>query len=167
MLDLEENKRELQELKTKFLSLENTVGPKEKLAKELKELEELTLAEGFWNDVKNANTILRDIKEVKSKYTGIVKIKKDINDLIEENDFLRLENDEEMEADLVKGTSDLKKEIEKLETKMFLSGKFDRNNAIITLHPGAGGTESQDWAQMLYRMYSRWAASNRIFFERN
>ncbi len=56
---------------------------------------------------------------------------------METNEFLLTENDEEMEIDLVKSTSSLKKEIEKLEIKMFLSGKFDRNNAIITLHPGA------------------------------
>ena len=54
----------------------------------------------------------------------------------------------------------LEKSIEKLEINTLLSGKYDINNAIITLHPGAGGTESQDWAQMLYRMYTRWALDN-------
>ena len=92
---------------------------------------------GFWNDTKNANVILRDMKEVKSKYTSIVKIKKDIENLIEANEFLLLEHDEEMESDLLKSTAILKNDMEKLETKMFLSGKFDKNNAIITLHPGA------------------------------
>ena len=51
----------------------------------------------------------------------------------------------------------LQKEVEKFEISTFLSGKYDQNNAIITIHPGAGGTESQDWAEMLYRMYTRWA----------
>lgn len=92
---------------------------------------------GFWSDTKQANIVLRDIKDVKSKYTGIVKIKEEIENLIETNDFLALEHDEELEAELIKSTASLKNEIEKLETKMFLSGKFDRNNAIITLHPGA------------------------------
>lgn len=68
---------------------------------------------------------------------SLVSIKKDIENLIETNEFLLLENDDEMEVELVKSTNLLRDNIEKLETKMFLSGKFDRNNAIITLHPGA------------------------------
>lgn len=167
MIDLDENKRELEELKERFINLENTIGTKEILEKRLQELESKTLVEGFWNDTKGANIILRDIKEVKAKYTSVLKIKNDIENLIETNEFLALDSDEELEKDLIKSTIALKNDIEKLETKMFLSGKFDRNNAIITLHPGAGGTESQDWAEMLYRMYSRWAISNRIFIERN
>ncbi len=115
---------------------------------------------GFWNDNKSANVVLRDMKDVKAKYISIVKIKNEIENLIETNDFLLLEDDEEMKIELVKSTSSLRNKIEKLETKMFLSGKFDKNNAIITLHPGAGGTESQDWVQMLYRMYCRWATNN-------
>lgn len=160
MVDLEENKKDLKELKKRSQSLENTIGKEEELEKVLKLLEEKTLANGFWNDTKAANLVLREIKDVKSKYTALVSIKKDLENLIETNEFLFLEKDEEMAADLIKSTETLKISIEKLETKMFLSGKFDRNNAIITLHPGAGGTESQDWAQMLYRMYSRWAVSN-------
>ena len=137
MIDLEENKRELKELETRFLNLENTIGKAEDLEKSLKDLEEKTLVEGFWNDTKTANAVLRDIKEVKAKYTSITSIKKDLYNLIETNEFLFLENDEEMGIDLIKSTNTLKEDIEKLETKMFLSGKFDRNNAIITLHPGA------------------------------
>ncbi|MCI8519138.1 MAG: PCRF domain-containing protein [Clostridia bacterium] len=167
MLDLDENKRDLQELKDRFFKLIDTIGTKEKLEAELKKLEEKTIVTGFWNDTKNANNILRDIKEVKNKYTSIVSINNDLDNLIETNEFLMLENDDEMANDLDRSTSKLRESIEKLETKMFLSGKFDRNNAIITLHPGAGGTESQDWAQMLYRMYSRWASRNRIYFERD
>lgn len=107
------------------------------------------------------------MKDVKAKYTDIVWAEKEIENLIETNEFLCIESDEEMANDLLKSTARLKNKLEKLETKMFLSGKFDKNNAIITLHPGAGGTESQDWAQMLYRMYSRWASQNRIQFKRN
>lgn len=115
---------------------------------------------GFWNDTKTANVVLKDMKEVKSKYTSLVSVKKEIETLIETNEFLQIENDDEMSNDLIKSTNKLNADVEKLETKTLLSGKFDKNNAIITLHPGAGGTESQDWAQMLYRMYCRWAASN-------
>ena len=71
-----------------------------------------------------------------------------------------MESDEEIAKDIVKSTKTLEQEVEKLEIATLLSGKYDANNAIVTIHPGAGGTESQDWAEMLYRMYTRWADKN-------
>ena len=137
MIDLEENRRELDRLNERFLSLENTIGKQEKLESKLKELEEKTLVDGFWNDTKTSNTILREIKDTKSKLNSIISIGEEINNLIETNDFLKTESDKEMEDGLAKSTNNLSKKIENLETKMFLSGKYDINNAIITLHPGA------------------------------
>ena len=80
--------------------------------------------------------------------------------MIEMNELLLIEKDEDIEKELLNNTLKLIKEISKFETITLLSGKYDKNNAILTLHPGAGGTESQDWAQMLYRMYTRWANAN-------
>lgn len=139
MIDLEENKRNLASLKNRFNSLENAIGKIEELENELKELENQTLVEGFWNDTKKSNIILQDIKNVKSKYTGLKNIKQSLENLIEMNDFLIMENDEELERELSKNTDILEKDLEKLEIKMLLSGKYDKNNAIITLHPGARG----------------------------
>ena len=65
-----------------------------------------------------------------------------------------------MSLEVLEATKKVEKELNELEIKTLLSGKYDQNNAILTLHPGAGGTESQDWVQMLYRMYSKWASSN-------
>jgi len=76
------------------------------------------------------------------------------------NDLLLIESDEELSKDLICNTNQLQKNLEKFEVQTLLSGKYDSNNAIITLHPGAGGTESQDWTEMLYRMYTRWANAN-------
>ena len=160
MIDLEENKRKLESLKERYLSLEKTIGKIEDLENKLKELEAETIEDGFWNDSKKSNIILQKIKDIKSKYTGLKDIKQTVLNLIEMNDFLLLENDDELSDELAKNTFSLEKNLEKLEIKMLLSGKYDKNNAIITLHPGAGGTESQDWAQMLYRMYTRWANAN-------
>ncbi len=87
--------------------------------------------------MKKANVVLRDMKDVKAKLLDISSIKNDLENLIEINEFLKIETDEEMEKHLEKDTNVLKTKLEKLETKMFLSGKFDKNNAIITLHPGA------------------------------
>ena len=83
-----------------------------------------------------------------------------LEDIIEMNELVSNENDESLEEELLKSIKELDKKIEKLEINTLLSGKYDMNNAIITLHPGAGGTESCDWAQMLYRMYTRWATAN-------
>ena len=160
MIDLEENKRKLESLQERFQSLEKTIGSIEILEKKLKKLEDKTLEDGFWNDTKKSNSILQEIKDVKSKYTGLKNISNTLSNLIELNDFLLLDNDDELSIELSKNTYAIEKDLEKLEIKMLLSGKYDKNNAIITLHPGAGGTESQDWAQMLYRMYTRWAAAN-------
>ncbi len=72
-------------------------------------------------------------------------------------DLVMQEQDEELASEIINNYKELDIEIEKLELATYLSGKYDKNNAIITIHPGAGGTESQDWADMLYRMYTRWA----------
>lgn len=137
MIDLVENNKKLQDLEEKYLKLKNTIGGEEELSLKLKELEEKTLADGFWSNTKLANSILRNIKDVKGKYISLVEIKSSLENLIETNEFLNTEYDEEMGKDLARSTENLKKNIEKLETKMFLSGKFDKNNAIVTLHPGA------------------------------
>ena len=130
------------------------------LKNSIEELENETMQDGFWNDNKNSGNVLQKLKNVKNKYNNFNNIKSEIDNLIEMNDFLLIEKDDEMENDLAKNTNKLAKKIENFQIQMLLSGKYDSNNAIITLHPGAGGTESQDWAEMLYRMYSRWANKN-------
>ena len=88
------------------------------------------------------------------------KINSELLNLESLNDLLLIEYEQYLSEELIKNTNALEREIDKLEIQTLLSGKYDKNNAILTLHPGAGGTESQDWAEMLYRMYSKWAASN-------
>ena len=75
-------------------------------------------------------------------------------------ELVNIEADEEISKEIIKGTGKAEKDLEKFEIETLLSGKYDSNNAIVTIHPGAGGTESQDWAEMLYRMYTRWAMKN-------
>ena len=76
---------------------------------------------------------------------------------MELTELANIENDIDVAEDILKSTNKLEKEVEELQLETLLSGKYDKCNAILTLHPGAGGTESQDWAEMLYRMYVRWA----------
>lgn len=128
--------------------------------KELKELESKTTENDFWNDTDNSSKVLKQINSLKSKVEGFKKLNNELNNLLEMSDFLQVEEDEELAKELLKSTDTLEKNIEKLEITTLLSGKYDNNNAILTIHPGAGGTEAQDWAEMLYRMYTRWANAN-------
>lgn len=130
------------------------------LKTELKVLEEETLREDFWQDTKHSNKVLAKIKSIKNKVNEYRKIDSEIQNLKELTELTNMEPDEEIAKDIIKNTKTLEQEIEKLEIATLLSGKYDNNNAIVTIHPGAGGTESQDWAEMLYRMYTRWAEKN-------
>lgn len=159
MIDLDENNRLMQELNNKLNSIYVTLNL-EKQKDELKILEDKTLEPGFWEDMTSSNTILKQIKEIKSKIKLYTDIDNQLSDLKDLNELLNLETDEELEKQLITLTRNVEKAIERFEIQTLLSDKYDGNNAIITLHPGAGGTESQDWAEMLYRMYSRWANKN-------
>lgn len=130
------------------------------LEKRLQELEEQTSKQEFWEDTENTKKVLSEIKKIKSKFLKYKQIEKEINNLLELSELVKLEYDDEMANDIIKNTKKEQKNLEKLELETLLSGKYDSNNAIITIHPGAGGTESQDWAEMLYRMYTRWATKN-------
>jgi len=130
------------------------------LEQELNSLENQTSNADFWNDAENSSAILKKITNLKTKIENFKKIKIEFDNIYELNELLKTELDEELEKELITGIRDLDKHIDKLEISTLLSGKYDTNNAIITLHPGAGGTEAQDWVQMLYRMYIRWANDN-------
>ena len=130
-----------------------------KLEEQLQILEKQTMEENFWNDSKNSSKILTQIKNIKNKTVEYKKIKNEIINLQELSELVQLEPDEEIATDILKNSNKLQKEVEKFEISTFLSGKYDQNNAIITIHPGAGGTESQDWAEMLYRMYQRYCST--------
>ena len=131
-----------------------------KLEEELKKLENQTAEADFWTDSKKSSIVLGKIKKIKSKVETYKKIEKEVENLKEISELLEIEFDEELAKEVIKNTKGVNKEIEKLEIETLFSGKYDNNNAIVTIHPGAGGTESQDWAEMLYRMYTRWATQN-------
>ena len=131
----------------------------------LKELEEQTNSNDFWGNQENSTKVLQEIKFLKDKVTLYRKLQSELSDL-EVLIELGIEgNDESVIPEVKNGTKQLLKNVDKLETENLLSGNHDRNNAIVTIHPGAGGTESQDWAQMLYRMYTMWAEKNNLKIE--
>ncbi len=154
MLELEENLHILNDLIEKLNSLRETLNISS-LEKEKEELTSETEKDRFWEDKENSNKIFAKLKRINRKLDSFYEIKSELENLIEMNKMLLDEYDEELTKDLIKQTSDFTNKLEKLELETLLSGKYDINNAIITLHPGAGGTESQDWVQMLYRMYRK------------
>lgn len=123
-------------------------------------LEKKTLEDFFWTDNKDNSSVLREMSNIKSKIEKYNNLKSEFDNLKDLSDLLKLESDDELAREIIKNTTKIENEITSLEINTLLSGKYDTNNAIITLHPGAGGTESQDWTQMLYRMYTRWAQDN-------
>ena len=131
-----------------------------KLEVELSELEKKTLEPNFWDDTTNANSILDKIKNIKNKCKKYREIEADLSGMKDIIDLLKIEYDESLANEMIKDINKIKKEVEKFEIQTLLSGKYDKNNAILTIHPGAGGTEAQDWAEMLYRMYTRWATKS-------
>ena len=159
MIDLEENRRLINDFKNRIENIYNSLNLKAR-EEELKELESKTLEDGFWNNSNASNSILKQIKDIKNKVKQYNDLNGQIFDLIDLNELLNLENDEELEKQLISLTKNVEKNISSFEVQTLLTGKYDKNNAIITFHPGAGGTESQDWAEMLYRMYTRWANKN-------
>ena len=132
----------------------------ESMENKIKNLHEQTLQEGFWNDIDKSSKVLSEMKRLEKKRNAFINVKDSLDNVIEVNEMLLQENDEELCQELLRDSKKLEKEIENMELELMFSGKYDKNNAIITLHPGAGGTESQDWAEMLYRMYTKWAVSN-------
>lgn len=127
---------------------------------ELKELEKETNNPDFWNNNSSSAVTIKEINNLKSKIEGYNKTKTQLENIIEMNELVKEEKEESLEEELIKSIKLIENQIDKLEINTLLSEKYDLNNAIVTIHPGAGGTESCDWAQMLYRMYTRWALDN-------
>lgn len=121
------------------------------------ELEQEMNQEGFWNDADNAGKILKTIKSLKDKTERIQNLKKEYED-IEVLIELGIEaQDESVIPEVEKSFKTLQEDVESFRIETLLKGEYDRNNAILTIHSGAGGLEAQDWADMLLRMYTRWA----------
>lgn len=127
---------------------------------QLKSLEEQTNLNDFWNNQENSTKVLQEIKFLKDKVYEYKKLQTELSDVEILIELGMEENDESVIPEVRASVKHLTKGVDKLETENLLSGRHDRNNAIVTIHPGAGGTESQDWAQMLYRMYAMWAEKN-------
>ncbi len=119
---------------------------------------------GFWNDTKNAKAVMKKISVYKSYLEKDDKLKNFYDDLETYEQLLNEEFSDELFIEAQENIKEAKNFIDKAEIQFLLNEENDINNAILTIHPGAGGTESQDWAEMLFRMYKRWAEKNGFTF---
>ncbi len=143
-------------LNTKLTNIQNILKPEE-LSSRLKEIEELEAEQEFWNDVERATKIGIEKNRLLSKQSKFNKANEAIINTNELYEMASEDSDDETLEMLFEEASEIEELIKKTEIEVMLSNPDDSSNAIISIHPGAGGTESQDWAQMLYRMYLRWA----------
>jgi peptide chain release factor 2 len=126
------------------------------------ELEKQTLDQNFWSNQENSSKILQAIKQKKDTIEDFEKLSARLEDAIALAEMAIEMNDDSSVADVQNELREIAEEKEKKRIEVLLSGEYDRNNAIISFHPGAGGTEAQDWAQMLYRMITRWAERHKF-----
>ncbi|NMB81396.1 MAG: peptide chain release factor 2 [Ignavibacteria bacterium] len=146
-------------LKKKLIRLEVIFKLDEK-EKQISDITKQSEAPGFWNDQKAAQTLLQKSKSLQTWVDIWKEIKSKVNHLKEFIELAEIEQDENSAVAIENELSIVQKEYEKIELKSMLSGKDDDKNCILTIHSGAGGTEAQDWAQMLMRMYLRWGEQN-------
>lgn len=155
-MDNYEYKELLKDIKLKMHNITGVVEPS-KLQAKLDEIEALENVQEFWNDAANAAKVQKEKTQCQRKLDKYNVANEAVNDASELYEMAQEENDEESLEALYADASTLEEQIRTMEIEVLLSGETDANSAILSIHPGAGGTESQDWAEMLLRMYKRWA----------
>jgi peptide chain release factor 2 len=121
------------------------------------DLEQLAAQPDFWNDQQNAQKQMRRLDEVKAQLQQLADWRSAIDDAKATLELYELEADEEMLGEAQQGLTELRQGLDRWELERLLSGEYDKEGAVLSINAGAGGTDAQDWAQMLLRMYTRWA----------
>ena len=155
MIEFEEYKGKLNGLKPTLDSLREALHL-EAAEKEIEELEGQSARDGFWNDVENSQRVQKRLKQLKAKVENYEKLCSGWDDLMTLCEMAIEEDDDSMLPELQSEYAEFEKKLEETRLGTLLTGEYDANNAILTFHAGAGGTEAQDWTQMLYRMYTMW-----------
>ncbi|NLT97627.1 MAG: peptide chain release factor 2 [Christensenellaceae bacterium] len=155
MLQIDDAKQKLNEIRALLSEAKNALGL-EALREELAQLQAKMEEPGFWDNVAEAHKVNKRIKPIEDKLNQFDRISKRIEDAVVLIELLEEEGDEDMAEELTAELASLKKDVAELRLKALLRGEYDSNGAILSLHAGAGGTEAQDWVEMLYRMYTRW-----------
>lgn len=156
MIEFEEYKVKLNDLEPRLAELRaslNIDGAND----ELERLHAMAEAPGFWDDPEKSQKIMVKTKQLEGKCARFARMQSQREDLLTLCEMALEENDDSMLEELTEGFNQLTEEMEEARLETLLTGDYDGNNALMSFHAGAGGTEAQDWCQMLYRMYTRWA----------
>lgn len=157
MIELEQLKYTLNSFREPLENLSGSLALEAK--KERIDQLELSMEEpGFWDQVEKSQQVMKEVKGLKDVVEEYEDLKTKFDDIETLIEMASEDEDEDLAAEAVDTMKDFEKEYERLRISTLLTGEYDKNNAILTLHAGAGGTESCDWVSMLYRMYTRWAA---------
>ena len=154
---------EFEEYRLKALALQPTLQELEEALHldtaraEIEELQQKSTEDGFWNDLATSQKVMARIKNLQTRCDRYEKLKTGIADLVELCEMAGEEEDPDLLAEVQEEYASLEKTLGEMRLETLLTGEYDASNAILTFHAGAGGTEAQDWTQMLYRMYTRWA----------
>ncbi|MBR6839803.1 MAG: peptide chain release factor 2 [Oscillospiraceae bacterium] len=156
MLEFDEYKVKLNNCKPELEVLRDALKL-EAAEKEIEELEAASARDGFWNDVENSQKVQKRLKNLKDKVENYNRLCASWDDMMTMCEMAIEENDDSMLPELQAEFAGFTQKLESTRLSTLLTGEYDANNAILTFHAGAGGTEAQDWASMLYRMYNMWA----------
>ncbi len=155
MIEYDEYKQKLLAQKPTLEELKEALNI-EAARQEYDRLQDESAQEGFWNDMEHSQKVAQQIKRLENKIHGYDKLCADWEDAMTLCEMAIEEDDESLLEELTEAYTKLESEIADRRLETLLSGEYDSNNAILALHAGAGGTEAQDWTEMLYRMYTRW-----------
>lgn len=156
MLQFDELRLRLEGIKPDIDDLASALGI-EKIKEEIEDLDGKAAAEGFWDDMESAQKILQRSSALKAKLADYEALVTEYHDAMTMVELANEEGDESLLADCTADVDKVQSHMEAQRLATLLSGEYDAKNAILTFHAGAGGTEAQDWAEMLYRMYTHWA----------
>ena len=156
IIQLEQAKLSLNELRDGIHDLGDSLKV-DSLKAEVEVLENKTAEPGFWDKPEQSQVVLKQLKQKKGALERYISLKKSFDDIETLIEIALEDDDESLVDEIIADLNAVKKEYERQKIDILLSGEYDGNNAILSIHPGAGGTEAQDWAQMLYRMYQHYA----------
>ena len=155
MLQLEELKLSVESLREPIRELGEALGL-EHAKNEVAELEQQAAQPGFWDDMEKSQKALQKTRQLKDKIEEYEKLRRDLEDTLTLIEMAAEEDDDSVLEEIAQSADSVRERMETMKLATLLTGEYDAKNAILTFHAGAGGTEAQDWAEMLYRMYTRW-----------
>ena len=132
----------------------------EKAITEIDEHQKISVMQGFWDDAEHSQKVVQKIRTLENKVNNFNRLTEQFEDIVTLIELSLEENDENILIEIQSEINDFKQKIEIQTLATLLTGEYDNNNAILTFHAGAGGTEAQDWVEMIFRMYSRWSDSH-------